>query len=102
MKRQHYTQHGQQRLQQRGFKKEDVDTILRYGTRLHDSQARLFFLTKTDVHQAIASMKKIMDQLQRLKGSAVVLGDKDEVITLYHASKKSQKHLMRRPCLNAQ
>ncbi len=90
------TFHAEKRLQQRGFKKGDVDLITRFGTKLSDREADLFWLRSKDVGKAVRQLKRTIQTLERLSGSAVVLGNGPEVITAYHADKRFQKKLSRR------
>ncbi|MCH7710182.1 MAG: DUF4258 domain-containing protein [Proteobacteria bacterium] len=87
-----YSLHAQRRMQQRGIRKDDVDLLRRCGTCLDDQS---LFLRKQDVAREISKRKKEIQALERLSGCKVVLSG-DVVLTVYHATRKHQKALIRR------
>ena len=87
-----YTRHADQRMQQRGIRKRDVELVRRCGTRIDD---RSLLLTKQDAEREITQRKREIQALERLRGCKLVLGG-DLLVTLYHATTKQQKAAMRR------
>ncbi len=73
------TRHGQRRMQQRGLKLNDVDLVLRCGTDYH---AGRIVLRDRDVAREIRNCKRLMQKLERLRGSVVVIED-GHLITCY-------------------
>ena len=87
-----YTRHADQRMQQRGIRKTDVELVRRCGTRIHDG---FLLLTRRDSEREICQRKREIQALERLRGCKVLL-DHDVVVTLYHATPKQQKAATRR------
>lgn len=81
------TQHAEVRMRQRGFRKADVDLILRAATRVADDA---FFLTDQDAAREIEWRKREIQQLERLRGSKIIVVG-DALVTLYHAATISQR-----------
>lgn len=75
------TRHGVARMRQRGFRKADLDLVLGAATRVADDA---FLLTDQDAAREIAKRKREIQQLERLRGSRVIV-EGDMLITLYHA-----------------
>ncbi len=78
------THHAEVRMRQRGFRKADVDLVLSVATRVADDA---FFLTDRDVAREIERRKHEIQQLERLRGSKIVV-EAGSLITLYHAVPK--------------
>jgi hypothetical protein len=78
------THHAEVRMRQRGFRKPDVDLVLSVATRVADDT---FFLTDQDAAREIQRRKREIQQLERLRGSKIIV-EADAVITLYHAAPK--------------
>ncbi|HMR34606.1 MAG TPA: hypothetical protein PKA13_13570 [Geminicoccaceae bacterium] len=78
------TRHAEVRMRQRGFRKADVDLVLSVATRVADDA---FFLTDRDVAREIERRKHEIQQLERLRGSKIII-DADSLITLYHTTPK--------------
>lgn len=90
------THHAEARMRQRGFRKADVDLILSVATRVADDA---FFLTDRDASREIEQRKREIQQLERLRGSKIIV-EGGALITLYHAAPKprrpgSRKHRRR-------
>ena len=81
------THHAQARMRQRGFKEEDADLIFRVGTRVADDA---FLLTDKDAACAIRKCKQEIQQLERLRGSKVIV-EGETLITLYHATLRPRR-----------
>jgi len=85
------SQHARTRVQQRGFYENDPEIIYKIGTLVDDSM----LLTNKDVDHAIREHKREIEILERLRGCRVVVGESGNVITIYNASRKTQKRLLR-------
>jgi len=83
------SKHGEERMNQRGFRKRDLDLLLRYGHGCRDG----VLLDKQATNQAVRQLKREISDLERLSGTFLVLQG-GEVTTLYRASKgKRRKQL---------
>lgn len=78
------TDHAEARMRQRGFRKADVDLVLRVATRVSDDA---FFLTDKDAAREIERRRREIQQLERLRGSKLIV-EGGSLITLYHADPK--------------
>ena len=87
-----YSGHAERRMNQRGIRKNDVELVHHYGTRLDDQS---FLLKKQDVAREIWRRKKEIQALERLSGCKVVLSG-DVVVTAYHSTQRHEKAEMRR------
>jgi hypothetical protein len=76
-----FTRHAEVRMQQRGFRKTDIDLVLSVATQVADDA---YFLTDQDAAREIEQRKREIQQLERLRGSKVIV-EGDTLITLYHA-----------------
>lgn len=83
----HFTNHAEGRMRQRGFRKADVDLVLRVATRVADDA---FFLTDKDAAREIKRRRREIQQLERLRGSKLIV-EGGSLITLYHANRKSPR-----------
>ncbi len=83
------TDHAEARMQQRGFRKKDLDFVFRIATQIADDA---FFLTDRDVAREIERRRREIQQLERLRGSKLIV-EGGALITLYHARPKHG-----RPC----
>lgn len=79
--------HGRIRMQQRGYRDEDVNLILGLATPIADDA---FMLTAQDAEREIARRKREIQQLERLSGSKIIVAG-GMIITLYHAARKSKR-----------
>lgn len=82
-----FTHHAEVRMRQRGFRKADVDLVLSVATRVADDA---FFLTDQDAAREIERRKREIQQLERLRGSKIVV-EGDALVTLYHAATMSRR-----------
>jgi hypothetical protein len=78
------TDHAETRMRQRGFRKADVDLVLRVATRVADDA---FFLTDKDAAREIERRRREIQQLERLRGSKLVV-EGGALVTLYHTDPK--------------
>jgi len=76
------SKHARARLQQRGYRHADIQTVLDHGTEGEEAVV----LTDRDSEIAIGQHKSAIRSLQRLAGTAVILGE-DTVITVYRPSR---------------
>ncbi len=84
----HLTDHAKVRMRQRGFRKADVDLVLGVATRVGEDA---FFLTDQDTAREIEKRKREIQQLERLKGSKLIVQG-DVLVTLYHSERKHNRH----------
>lgn len=87
----HMSGHAEQRLQQRGFRAADVDLVLAHGTEC----AEATILMPKDADEAIARRKREIEDLRRLKGTAVI-HQEGVVATVYRPSKGRTRRLLGR------
>jgi len=76
------THHAEVRMRQRGFRKADIDLVLSVATRVADDA---FLLTNQDAAREIERRKHEIQQLERLRGSKIIV-EGDALVTLYHAA----------------
>ena len=81
------TKHADARMRQRGYRKADIDLVRSVGTRVGENA---FLLTDQDAAQEIEKCKRKIQQVERLRGSKLIV-DGETLITLYHTQKKSRK-----------
>lgn len=79
--------HGRARMQQRGYRDEDVNLILGLATHIADDA---FMLTAQDAEREIARRRREIQQLERLSGSKIIVAG-GMLITLYHVARKSKR-----------
>ncbi len=90
-----YTKHGDQRINQRGFRGSDVGLIRRCGTLVPDRQAEVYLLRNKDVEREISARKQEIQHLERLRGCQVVIVG-NQLVTVLHTSRSHEKSLLRR------
>ncbi len=90
-----YTNHGEKRANQRGFRRSDVELIRRCGTPVEDRQAEVYLLRNKDVEQEISTLKQQIQRLERMRGCKVVFAD-NQLVTIYKTSRTHEKTLLRR------
>lgn len=78
----HLTRHGETRMRQRGYRNADLDLVLSSATCVADDA---FLLTNRDAGREIARRKREIQQLERLRGSKMIIKG-GTLITLYHAA----------------
>lgn len=84
-----FTNHAQERLQQRGFRRFDVDLVLEAASEI---QPNVYVLTDQDAAREIKRRKKEIQHFERLRGAALVI-DEGRLITMYHARDEKIKEL---------
>lgn len=83
------TKHAQARLQQRGLKLQDIELIGQYGEYVDKG----ILMTTDAVDEALASLKRRMKRLEKLRGRLLIT-DGDTVVTIYRATDKQTKLLL--------
>jgi len=83
--------HALARKTQRGFKKDDFEQLMSYGTPVGDME---IMLTDKDAQNAIRKKKKEIETLERLKNCVIVV-DGNRVVTAYPLSKSKQRARLR-------
>jgi hypothetical protein len=91
------TQHGQMRIQQRGYRNADMELVMQHGTDCTGRDGEYgFMLTNQDVHQTVERYKRQIRKLERLKGTYMVVSESNELITTYRPRKNKTTRLLRR------
>jgi hypothetical protein len=80
--------HAAIRMQQRGFQKADLDTVLRFGTRMGDA----VLLTAHDAAEATTELRQQIARVERLKGAAVFLEGRT-VVSVYRPTRWKVRRL---------
>lgn len=87
-----YSRHAEKRFRQRGFRDQDSEVILHFGTPLDDMSV---ILLNKDAEREIALLKGQINTFERLRNcKAVVAGD--TVVTCYNTTEKHRKAVLRR------
>jgi len=84
--------HGEERLQQRGVKEAELPLLLHCSTPVDEHVLQLM---DADVEREVAQRKREIEALERLRGCQVVLNG-EAVVTVYHPSKRRTKRNLRR------
>lgn len=87
-----FTNHSLVRIRQRGLTESDIQPIVNAGTPV---DADSILLMGRDVDREVRLLKKRISRLERLKGCRVVIGEEDNIITVYRPSRKVEKRLLR-------
>ena len=85
------TKHGRRRMQQRGYRDADIEVVMQHGTHVDDG----YMLTNQDVHRTVERLKRRIRKLEGLKGTYVVLGESNELITAYRPDSYRTTRLLR-------
>lgn len=84
MKHLEMSQHAMKRSQQRGIPQSVIDLILWYGTpRPRPGGAEEYVVLDKDISRIESGLKHLLQQVERLKGKAVLVKD-DTIVTEYH------------------
>jgi hypothetical protein len=86
----HVTNHAEERMQQRGLRPSDIDTVLLNGTPTDEA----VILTRRNVESAIREHKRRIAQLERLVGLAVFTRE-SAVVTLFRPTAEQLRKLLR-------
>jgi hypothetical protein len=86
----HVTRHGVERLRQRGFRTGDLDVVLEMGT----PAGNAILLTDHDVQKQVAEYRRRIQQLERLRGTAVILAG-DRVLSAYRPRRSKVRRFLR-------
>lgn len=80
-----YTRHAKNRSQERGIPQGLADLIVEHGTPIPQSDGtREYRLRPEDKQEAISRLRKQIQHPEGAAGKAVLVGEGNEVITLYH------------------
>ena len=83
------TRHVEQRAQQRGFREGDLDLITQLGTATEDGVV----LRRRDVDQVRTVVRRLLADLERLEGSAVIVQD-NAIVSVYRAGPKKLRRML--------
>lgn len=84
------TNHVRTLMRQRGYRVWDVELVLRYGTERREAVV----LTPSDVDRGVRNLKREIQALERLRGTAVVTSG-EVVQTLYRPGPTRMKRFLR-------
>ena len=85
--------HAEQRMQQRGFRKQDIDLVRVWGTPVDDG----ILLLQKDVAEAMRRKEPAIDRLRHLCDTILVIRN-GVVVTCFRGTEKRIKRTLRRPC----
>ncbi len=83
------TKHAQVRMRQRGYRGSDLELVFAYGT---ESQEAVV-LTKSDVERGVRGLKRQIQALERLNGTAIVTAG-EIVQTVYRPRKRKMRQFL--------
>ena len=86
-----WSHHARARSQQRGLQSTDIDVVTFFGT---DGPAGRVVLLDKDVKQVVATCKRLVQQLERLRGTVVVCKE-GTVVTCYRAGPRAGRQAFR-------
>ncbi len=86
----HLTRHAEVRMRQRGVRERDLDLMIEHGTLTDDG----VLLTRRDAAAAIGEHRRAIAQLERLKGTAVIL-DGATVLSVYRPDREKSRRMLR-------
>lgn len=84
------TRHVTERAQQRGFREGDLELIAQLGTATEDGVV----LRRRDVDQVRTVVRRLLSDLERLEGSALIVQD-DAIVSVYRPDAKKLKRMLR-------
>tara|TARA_B100002051_G_scaffold218962_1_gene212271 strand:- start:223 stop:501 length:279 start_codon:yes stop_codon:yes gene_type:complete len=87
--------HVQQRVQQRGMTRSDLDLILIHGTETRDG----YLLRNQDAKRAEAELRRQIGHIHRLAGKFIVVKG-ETLVTAYHPTKRKEKNILRKRQVN--
>lgn len=88
---QRLTDHAKARLRQRGYREEDLSTVVAHGT----AGADAVILTRSDVERRVRLLKQEIQALERLSGTAVVTAG-GVVQTVYRPGSRRMRRMLQR------
>ena len=80
-----FTHHAEARMRQRGFRNADIGLVLSVATRVADDA---FFLSDKDAAREIERRRREIQQLERLRGTKVIV-EGESLVTIYHHNGKA-------------
>ena len=84
--------HAEQRMQQRGFRKQDIDLVRVWGTPVDDG----ILLLQKDVAEAMRRKEPEIDRLRHLRDTMLVIRN-GVVLTCFRETEKRIRRTLRRP-----
>ncbi|MBY6266542.1 hypothetical protein EI613_32355 (plasmid) [Azospirillum sp. 412522] len=84
------TRHATTRMAQRALHADDLELIMLVGTEVEDG----YLVREKDCQAAERYLKRLLDQVRRLRGARVVV-DGEQVVTVYRAGSSKKRHLLR-------
>ena len=82
------SKHAMKRIRQRGYRDDDVKTELELGSLRGDA----VFLSDTIVREKVIEYRHMITQLERLRGTAVIVMN-DTVVTIYRPAKAKLRRM---------
>jgi hypothetical protein len=80
--------HAMGRASQRGKRRTDLDMVVEFGTPVREG----FFLHRKDVDRAFGDLKRLLQRLERLVGTYVLVRG-GTVVTVYHPTRAQRRRL---------
>jgi len=84
------TEHAALRMSQRGIMPKDVELIILIGTEIDDG----YIVREKDYQEAEHALKRLQQTFRRLVGKRLVVKN-GQVVTAYHALRRSERGLLR-------
>ncbi len=91
------TRHVEERARQRGFKAGDLDLVAQLGTPTQDGVV----LRRRDVDQVRSVLRRLLGDLERLEGSAVIIQE-DAIVSVYRPERKKMRRMLGSKPMRAQ
>jgi len=87
-----HTAHYQKRARQRGIKEPLIELIYYYGRRSpRPGGAEAYVLGGKGVHESIKDIKKILQEIPKLKDVVLIVSRDGGIITIHHRTKTNLK-----------
>ena len=80
--------HAMRRAGQRGQRRSDLDLVREFGTPVEDG----YYLHRKDVERALGDVKRLLQRLERLVGTYLVVRE-DTIVTVYRPNKVQRRRL---------
>jgi hypothetical protein len=84
------TRHAQARLDQRGFRQDDVELLSWLGRPVEGG----LMVCRKDALRVAARLQELADRYKRLAGSRLVI-EGDAIVTAYRPGRRKARHLLR-------
>ena len=86
------TRHARTRMQQRGFRQKDISLVLACATQIDEA---VYLMRGREVDRMIAILKGVIQQLERLRDTEIVLRN-ERLVTIWRSRPKDLKRRHRR------